>query len=272
MATSKLPSDAAPRKRGWPRKIVEIVSSAPATATAESPDSLPVEPVEEAGAHVTDKPAPVKTVETPAVAKSAVTTAPENRSVVSPPVVATPASAPVAAPVPRSVPVPVPQESASPAFTKGLPMATTFASRRFAASPEGIQSMFADMQTRTKASVEKSSKLVEEMSAFAKGNVEAMMTSGRIAAKGAETLGQEAVEYGKKSFEGAAAAFKGMVAAKSPTELFKLQSDYARASFDAAVTEGSKLSEAWLKLVGEIAQPLSSRVAIAADKIKAPVA
>lgn len=151
-------------------------------------------------------------------------------------------------------------------------MATSFAPTNFSVSPESIQAMFADMQTRAKASVEKSSKLVEEMSDFAKGNVEAVMTSGRIAAKGAETLGQEAVEYGKKSFEGAAAAFKGMVAAKSPTELFKLQSDYARASFDAAVSEGSKLSEAWLKLFGDIAQPLSTRVALAADKIKAPVA
>ena len=149
-------------------------------------------------------------------------------------------------------------------------MATTFAPTSFSASPEGIQAMFTDMQSRAKASVEKNSKLVEEISAFAKGNVEAVMTSGRIAAKGAETLGQEAVEYGKKSFEDAAAAFKGMVAAKSPTELFKLQSDYARASFDAAVTEGSKLSEAWLKLFGDIAQPLSSRVALAADKIKTP--
>lgn len=179
---------------------------------------------------------------------------------------------PMLAATPPAEPDFVPAEDAASSPTKGFFMATTFAPSNFAVSPEGIQSMFADLQTRAKASVEKSAKLAEEVGEFAKGNVEAVMTSSRIAAKGAETIGQEVVEYGKKSFEGAAAAFKTMAAAKSPTELFKLQSDYARASFDAAVTEGSKMSEAWLKLFGDIAQPLSNRMALAADKIKAPAA
>ena len=181
-------------------------------------------------------------------------------------------SAPVAAkpsvPVPATAAklvVPVSVNASAPTPKNGPSMAT-----RFTVSPESIQSMFADMQTRAKASVEKTTKLAEEMGEFAKGNVEAVTTSCRIAAKGSETLGREAVEYGKKSFEGAAAALKSMAAAKSPTEFFKLQSDYARASLDAAVSEGGKLSETWLKLFGEIAQPLSNRAALAADKIKAP--
>ncbi|WP_419825925.1 phasin family protein [Sphingomonas sp.] len=147
-------------------------------------------------------------------------------------------------------------------------MATAFNTPPFAA--DNVQNLFGDMRDRAKTSMEKGAKVAEELGEFAKGNVEAFMTSGRVAAKGVETLGQEAVDYGKKSFESASNAVKGFAAAKSPTELFQLQSDYARSSFDAMVAEGSRVTEAWVKLAGEVMQPLSTRLAVAAEKVKAP--
>lgn len=130
------------------------------------------------------------------------------------------------------------------------------------------QALFAEWNDRTKAAVEKSTKLVEEANDFAKGNVEALVESGRIAAKGFEGLGQDAAEYGRKSFESATAALKNLAAVKSPTEFFKLQSDYFRSAFDSYVAEASKNTEALIKLAGDAAQPLSNRVAVAAEKVK----
>jgi phasin family protein len=130
------------------------------------------------------------------------------------------------------------------------------------------QAMFADFNDRTKAAVEKSTKLIEEANDFAKGNVEAIVESSKIAAKGIETLGQDAAEYSRKSFETATAALKTFATVKSPTELFKLQSDFFRTSFDSYVAEASKNTEAMLKLAGDAAQPLSSRFALAAEKVK----
>ena len=130
------------------------------------------------------------------------------------------------------------------------------------------QAFFADFNDRTKAAVEKSTKLVEEANDFAKGNVEALVESGRIAAKGFESFGQEAAEYSRKSFETATAALKTMASVKSPTEFFKLQSDFVRGAFDSYVAEASKNTEALLKLAGDAAQPLSNRVAVAAEKVK----
>jgi phasin family protein len=153
---------------------------------------------------------------------------------------------------------------------KGLFAMPETISATFPTTPESFQAMFGDVSTRAKAAMENSTKMAEELGEFAKGNVEALMTSSRLAAKGAETLGAEAAAYSKKSLETATSAFKGFAAAKSPTELFKLQSDYARSSFDAAVAESSKFSEAMMKLFGEITQPISSRVALAAEKIKSP--
>jgi len=131
------------------------------------------------------------------------------------------------------------------------------------------QAMFGDMNTRFKSAFEKSSKMGEEIVDFTKGNVEALVASARVAAKGGETIGQEAAEYSKKSFENAMAVFKSFASVKSPTELFQLQSDFAKSSFDSAVAEASKLSESLLKIAGEVAQPLSTRYAVAAEKIKA---
>jgi phasin family protein len=131
-----------------------------------------------------------------------------------------------------------------------------------------VQAFFGDASERAKQSYEKSVKMTEEFTEFQKGNVEAMVESGKLAAKAAESLGQEAADYARKSFESSTAAFKTFASAKSPTELFKLQSDYMKSSFEAAVAESTKVTEAWLKLAGDVAQPLSNRLAVAVEKVK----
>jgi phasin family protein len=124
------------------------------------------------------------------------------------------------------------------------------------------------METTFKNAAEKTQALFADMSEFNKGNVEALVESSKIAAKAFETIGQEAAEYSRKSFESATAALKSLSSVKSPTEFMKLHSDYVRQSFDALVTESSKATETMLKVAGEISQPISNRIAVAAEKIK----
>jgi phasin family protein len=121
---------------------------------------------------------------------------------------------------------------------------------------------------RAQGAMDKGTQMVSEMTAFAKGNVEAVVESTGIYARGLESFGQDAAAFAKKSYEEATAAMKAMAAAKSPTELMKLQSDYTRAAFDAMVAETSKSTEKMVKLVGEAVQPISNRVSLAADKAK----
>ncbi|KQM58819.1 MULTISPECIES: phasin family protein [unclassified Sphingomonas] len=130
------------------------------------------------------------------------------------------------------------------------------------------QAMMADMNEKAKAAMEKGAKGFEEMNEMAKGNIEAMVEASRIAAKGLESLGQEMAEYGRKSFEHATTTAKTLASVKSPTEFMKLQSDFVRQSFDSFVAEASKTTEMMIKLAGDAAQPISSRVAVAADKVK----
>ena len=125
-----------------------------------------------------------------------------------------------------------------------------------------------DFTDRAKGAMDKSTEMVGEITTFAKGNVEAIVESTGIYARGLESFGQDAAAFAKRSYEDATAAMKAMTAAKSPTELFKLHSDYTRAAFDAMVAETSKSTEKMVKLVGEAVQPISNRVSLAAEKVK----
>lgn len=149
-------------------------------------------------------------------------------------------------------------------------MATTIenVTDQAAASTAKAQAFFTDAGERAKGAVAKSSKLFEDATAFGKGNVEALVESSKIAAKGFETLGQDAAEFGRKQFEEATAAFKTLATVKSPTEFMKLQSDFVRSAFDSMVAETSRSTEIVLKLAGEVAQPISNRMAVAAEKMK----
>ncbi len=132
--------------------------------------------------------------------------------------------------------------------------------------------MFGDMNTRAKDAMSKGTKAIEELVEFSKGNVEAMVASGRVAAKGAGEIAKYSADYGRSTVERANATAKQFAAVKSPTEFFQLQGEVAKQTLDALVAEGSKFTENYLKLLGEIAQPISNRVAVAAEKVKTTVA
>ena len=74
--------------------------------------------------------------------------------------------------------------------------------------------------------------------------------------------------YSRKSFEDASAALKSFAEVKSATDFFKLQGDFARSAFDAAVAESARVSETVLKLAGDVAEPLTSRYTVAAERVK----
>jgi phasin family protein len=135
-----------------------------------------------------------------------------------------------------------------------------------------VQAVFGDVNERAKTAVERNSRLAEEITELTKGNVEAVVASTKLAAKGVERIGQDVAEFGRKSFEDASAAIKGFAEVKSPVDFFRLQGEFARTQFDAVVAESSKLSEAFLKLAGEVAEPITNRYSVAAERVKNAVA
>lgn len=131
-----------------------------------------------------------------------------------------------------------------------------------------FQDAMAQAQSKAKEAFEKGTSMMGEASDFTKGNVEAMMESGKIFAEGMQSFGSEMVTEGRSAFETMSGDIKELAAAKSPTDFFKLQGDMVRKNFDTAVATSSKNSEAMLKLMSDAFAPLSGRVSMAMEKAR----
>lgn len=124
-----------------------------------------------------------------------------------------------------------------------------------------------DAQSKAKAAYDKGTELAAEATEFTKGNVEALVESGKIYAAGVQDLSKSYVEEAKSAFETFTADMKEFAAVKSPAELFQLQAKLARRNFDAMVAYGSKNTDAAIKLASETFAPISGRVSLAAEKL-----
>ena len=126
----------------------------------------------------------------------------------------------------------------------------------------------ADVQTRAKAAYDKGTELTKDAVEFQKGNLEALVESGKILASGMQDMGRTYVEEAKSAAETVQEDVKKFAAVKSPTELFQLQGEIARRNFDALVSTTSKNTEAMLKLANEAFAPVSNRMSLAAEKVR----
>ncbi|HEX8381199.1 MAG TPA: phasin family protein, partial [Allosphingosinicella sp.] len=80
-----------------------------------------------------------------------------------------------------------------------------------------LQAVFGDVNERARTQIERNTRIAEEMTELSKGNVEAMVASTKVVAKGLETVGQEVAEFSRKSFEDASAALRSFAEVKSAT-------------------------------------------------------
>ncbi|WP_066559495.1 phasin family protein [Croceicoccus bisphenolivorans] len=134
---------------------------------------------------------------------------------------------------------------------------------------KGLQTAMADVTAKSKEAYEKGTVMMADATEFTKGNVEAMVESSKIFASGMQEMGRSFVADSKAEFEALTAEVKELASVKSPTDFFQLQSAMMRKYFDKSVAAASKNTEAMLKLANDAAQPLSSRVSVAMEKMKA---
>jgi len=134
---------------------------------------------------------------------------------------------------------------------------------------EKATEMFQDATAKAKEAFAKSGEFSKEAVEFQKANLEAVVESGKIAAKGVQEAAQHAVEQGKKNWDATTAHFKALAGLRSPADFMKAQSDFVRGQFDSAVADFSKSTEFYTKLAGEIAKPIQNRYAAASEQVKA---
>lgn len=131
-----------------------------------------------------------------------------------------------------------------------------------------VKETMTDAQDRAKVAFERSQAMFGEAGEFTKGNVEALVESGKVLTAGMQDLGKDYVAEAKTAFETVQADLKDLAAVKSPADFFKLQGEILRRNFDAAVASGSKHSEKVVKIAGEAFAPIQNRVSIAVEKVK----
>ncbi|WP_372398405.1 phasin family protein [Azospirillum sp. HJ39] len=116
-------------------------------------------------------------------------------------------------------------------------------------------------------------KSYDELSVLTKGNVDAVVKSGSIVAKGAEEAGKQVAAFTQSSMEKGVSNAKALLAVKTIQELFELQNAFAKASLDALVSESTKLQELTVKIANEAMVPLSARMNVAVEALsKKPLA
>ena len=131
-----------------------------------------------------------------------------------------------------------------------------------------VKDAMTQVQDRAKVAFEKSQAFAGEAGEFTKGNVEALVESGKVLAAGLQDMGKDYATEAKSAFDTVQADFKALAAVKSPTDFFKLQGEILRRNFDAAVATGSKNSEKAVKLANEAFAPIQNRVSLAIEKVK----
>lgn len=140
-------------------------------------------------------------------------------------------------------------------------MATKTTTDRAEAKREGARS-------KAKAAYDKGAARFGEAKTFTKGNVDAVVESGRILGAGLKQLGEGYVAEGKNAAATVNADIKDLAAVRSPADFFKLQSKIVGRNFGSAIDFQAKNAEAVLKLAQDSAAPLSQRFGIFLDALR----
>ena len=110
-----------------------------------------------------------------------------------------------------------------------------------------------------------------DFTSISQDGIESLVKANTAAAKGFETFAKYFVELAGKSFEDAVAAGKKIAAAKTPTELFQIQTKLAEETFEQIVDESKKVTEMANTLFKDISAPLAAQFkTVVATAPKAP--
>lgn len=131
-----------------------------------------------------------------------------------------------------------------------------------------VKSVKADVQSKAKLAYAKGSEVAGEIGTITKGNVEAVVASGKILGAGLKEFGQGSITEGKQAVDTIVADFKALAAVKSPTEFFNLQFKLAKRNLDSVIALGGKNGKALAKLASEAAAPVSSQVKANVAKLR----
>lgn len=144
------------------------------------------------------------------------------------------------------------------------------------ASNEAATKHYEQVVGLAKDQAEKTSKAMfrgyDEVNALNKANVDAVVEASTVLAKGIESMGRELISFAQSSMETNVATTKALFGAKTLSEIFDLQADYARKQLDTMLAESAKVTEMSVKVTNDALAPLQARTNASVEKLFKPAA
>ena len=257
MAETQTPADAA--EKAYAEASEQAIAKPAVKPEAVAPPvAKPAQPV------VAKAPEPAK--KAPAAKKPAAKRAPSREAVAKTKPVAAVAK-PARNPVAKKT-ISKPTQTKPTIVQKDIKTMATTAKKTAEDFTSKIQDAVKDARQRAETAFEKAQAAAADANEFSRGNLEALVESGKILASGVQAMGKTYAEQVKSTFEALQADAKELTSVKSPKDFVELQSKLARKYFDNAVAYNSKSAELALKLANDAFQPLSSRVSLAVEKVR----
>ncbi len=168
--------------------------------------------------------------------------------------------------VPAAKPVPAP--AIGEQFIKGT-FAMTDQFKAFF-DVKSFDKYFGDAKSQVEKASAQTLKAYEDAAKFNKENLDAFVVASTTYAKGVESVSKSWAAFAQETFEASANVAKAILGAKTLKEAVDLQTDFAKTTFDKLVAEGTKVSEASIKVTNEALEPINARVNVAVEKMLKP--
>ncbi|MGO9675184.1 MAG: phasin family protein [Methylocella sp.] len=102
---------------------------------------------------------------------------------------------------------------------------------------------------------------LNEFQTYNKEQVETATTSSASFVNSLQTINAETTNYSKKSLEDGAAFLEKLLSAKSFESAIQIQSEYAKAFYEAFIAQSKKIAELYSNLAKEAFKPVETLVA-----------
>jgi len=176
---------------------------------------------------------------------------------------------------PKSAPAAATIEPVEAAVKAGQETVETIVKTNTEVAKKGVEKAVAMSEEQfavaAKASAE-AYKGYEDIVAFSKCNIEAIVKSNEILSSGVKEINSTIYKLAQSNVEETVALAQKMMGCSSLAEVVELQSDLAKTQYEKAVAESRKLSDQTIKLAEQASKPLAERITVAVETLSKPLA
>ena len=168
-----------------------------------------------------------------------------------------------------------PASQVEAAVTVGKETVETVVKAGTEVATKGVEKAVAMSQEQVAAAVKAGTEVFknyEDVLAYGKDNVDALVSSNNILVKGVQDINKVLFSMAQKNMEDSVTLTKKMFGCKSVEEVVKLQNDMMKTNYSKALDESRKISDMAVKLAEEASAPIADRMTVAVEKATKPIA